>query len=135
MTYDVFVSYSHDDKNLVKDLVERLGRRGVRVVRDEVVMRPGTPLVHAVEQAIRDAAHGLLVFSEASMASGWVTNEYYVLMQRSIENGQLFIPVLADDVPLPELARSRFYSDLRDVTGEVFDQRADALAEALRVAP
>ncbi|MEO3807595.1 toll/interleukin-1 receptor domain-containing protein [Sphaerisporangium sp. B11E5] len=134
VNHDVFVSYSHDDASLVRDLVEHLGCRGVGVVLDEVVMRPGVPLVHAVEQAIRDAAHGLLVFSKASVASGWVTNEYYVLMQRAIETGQLFIPVLIDDVPLPEFARTRYYSDLRDRTGETLGRRADEIAEALRAA-
>ncbi|MEW9534458.1 toll/interleukin-1 receptor domain-containing protein [Microbispora sp. NPDC049125] len=133
--YDVFVSYSHEDAVLVKDLVARLERRGVRVAIDEVVMRPGTPLIHAVEQAIRDSAHGLLVFSAASTASGWVTNEYYVLMQRSIETGQLFVPVLIEDVPLPEFARSRFYSDLRDATDALLDERAGEIVEALRAVP
>jgi hypothetical protein len=134
MGYDVFVSYAHADAVVVKEVVARLRRRGMRVAMDEVVLAPGTPLIHGVEQAIRDSAHGLLVFSADSMASGWVTNEYYVLMQRSIEAGQLFIPVLIDDVPLPEFARTRFYSDLRNVTDEVFDKRMDQLAEALRAA-
>ncbi|MFC4531557.1 toll/interleukin-1 receptor domain-containing protein [Sphaerisporangium dianthi] len=132
--YDVFVSYSHDDAKLVKDLVERLRHRGIRVALDEVFMRPGTPLVHGIEKTIRESAHGLLVFSHASMASGWVTNEYYILIQRSIETGQLFIPVRTDDVPLPEFARTRFYSDLCDVGDDVFDERMDQLAEALRAA-
>lgn len=134
ITYDVFVSYSHADAALIKNLVARLQRRGIRVALDEVVLQPGTPLIHGVEQAIRNSTHGLLVFSKASTASGWVTNEYYVLMQRSIESGQLFIPVLLEDVPLPEFALTRFYSDLRDVTEEVFDQRLDQLVEALRAA-
>lgn len=134
VVYDVFVSYSHTDAVVVKEVVARLQQRGIRVALDEVVLRPGTPLLHGVEQAIRDSSHGLLVFSMDSMASGWVTNEYYLLMQRSIETGQLFIPVVIDDVPLPEFASTRFYSDLRSVTDEMFDTRIDQLAEALRAA-
>jgi hypothetical protein len=66
------------------------------MAHDEVVQRPGT--------AIRDAAHGLLVSSPASLAGGWARQEYYALTQRSIETGRLLIPVLIGDVELPAFA-------------------------------
>lgn len=130
--YDVFISYAHEDGDLVRDLAERLRRRGLNIALDEVVLAPGMPLVHGVEEAIRNSSHGMLVFSPASMASGWVRNEYYLLMQRSFETGRLFIPVLVKDVDLPEFARTRFHSDLRDVSDATYDQRVTKLAEALR---
>ena len=61
--YDVFVSYSHDDFNWASRFAHRLEDEGLRVARDEVVLKPGDVLVHAIEQAIRDSAHGILVFS------------------------------------------------------------------------
>jgi len=98
--HDVFISYSHDDIDWVASFAERLARNGFRIARDEVVIKPGDVLVHAIEQAIRDSAHGILVFSSASVASGWVRQEYATLMQRSIEKGLRFIPVVIDDVEL-----------------------------------
>ena len=85
--YDVFISYSHDDFDWVSRFAERLESEGLRVARDEVVLKPGDVLTHAIEQAIRDSAHGILVFSPASVASGWVQQEYAALMQRSIRTG------------------------------------------------
>ncbi|MEU4534580.1 toll/interleukin-1 receptor domain-containing protein [Streptosporangium sp. NPDC023825] len=134
-TYDVFVSYSHDDAAIVTDLAGRLERRGIRVVYDKLVVGPGSIIFHEVEEAIRNSAHGLLVFSPASMASGPVMNEYYVLLQRSMHDGQLLIPVLVEDVKtrdLPEFVKIRFYSDLRGVSDAVFDRRVDEIAKAVR---
>ncbi|MEU8380849.1 toll/interleukin-1 receptor domain-containing protein [Streptosporangium sp. NPDC048865] len=133
--YDVFVSYSHNDADIVTDLVERLKGHGIEVAYDKVVVGPASIIFHEVEEAIRNSAHGLLVISPASMASGPVMNEYYVLLQRSMYDGQLLIPVLVGDVKtqdLPEFIKIRFYSDLRGVSDAILDQRVDEIAEAIR---
>lgn len=130
--YDVFVSYAHDDLDWVAEFVSRLEGMGLRVARDEVFLKPGDVLVHAIEQAIRDSAHGVLVFSPASVASGWVQQEYATLMQRSIQDGQRFIPVVINDVELPGFAATRYYADFRHVSGEGYDRLIGKIAEALR---
>jgi TIR domain len=130
--YDVFVSYSHDDLEWVAEFAARLESGGMRVARDEVFLRPGDVLVHAIEQAIRDSAHGILVFSQASVASGWVQQEYAALIQRSIQGGQRFIPVIIDDVELPGFAATRYYADFRHVSGEEYNRLIDKITEALR---
>jgi hypothetical protein len=130
--YDVFVSYSHDDLDWVTEFAAGLEGGGLRVARDEVFLRPGDVLVHAIEQAIRDSAHGILVFSQASVGSGWVQQEYAALMQRSIQGGQRFIPVIIDDVELPGFAATRYYADFRHVSGEEYDRLIGKITEALR---
>lgn len=130
--YDVFVSYSHDDLDWVTDFAWQLEGQGFRVARDEVVLKPGDLLVHAIEQAIRDSAHGILVFSTASVASGWVQQEYAALMQRSIQAGLRFIPVVIDDVELPGFAATRYYADFRDVSAAGYDRLIAKITEALR---
>lgn len=130
--YDVFISYSHDDIDWVTGFAERFVKEGFRVARDEVVLKPGDVLVHAIERAIRDSAHGILVFSSASIASGWVKQEYATLMQRSIENGLRFIPVVIEDVKLPGFAATRYYADFRDVSADEYDQLIAKIARALR---
>ena len=130
--YDVFVSYSHSDLHWVTEFAAQLEGAGLRVARDEVFIRPGDVLVHAIEQAIRDSANGVLVFSRASVASGWVQQEYAALMQRSIEGGQRFIPVVIDDVELPGFAATRYYADFRHVSAEDHDRLIGKITEALR---
>jgi hypothetical protein len=130
--YDVFVSYSHNDLDWVTELAERLEGEGFRVARDEMILKPGDVLVHTIEQAIRDSAHGILVFSPASVASGWVQQEYAALMQRSIQEGLRFIPVVIDDVELPGFAATRYYADFRDVSATEYDRLIAKITKALR---
>lgn len=130
--YDVFVSYSQDDIGWVRSFAERLELEGLKVALDELLLKPGDVLVHALEQAIRDSACGLLVFSPASVASRWVMQEYAALMQRSIEQGLRFIPVLIDDVQLPEFAATRLYADFRNVSGREYDRLIAQLTTTLR---
>ncbi len=130
--YDVFISYSHDDIDWVSRFADRLEREGLRVARDEVVLKPGDVLVHAIEQAIRSSAQGLLVFSPASVASGWVQQEYATLMQRSIQDRLRFIPVVIGDVELPGFAATRYYADFRHVSGTEYDRLIAKIIEALR---
>jgi len=132
VAYDVFISYSHADLDWVVQLAERLEGEGLRVARDEVVLKPGDVLVHGIEQAIRDSARGILVFSPASAASGWVQQEYAALMQRSIEEQRRFVPVVIDDVELPLFAATRSYADFRHVTRAEYDRLIAKIAEALR---
>ncbi|MYY09188.1 TIR domain-containing protein [Streptomyces sp. SID4919] len=134
--YDVFVSYGREDADWVGAFAARLGEKGLNVAYDEVVGRPGEIRVHTVEAAIREAAHGLLVFSAASMSSGWVRQEYAALMQSSIESGRLFIPVVVGDVELPEFAATRYFADFRGLDERsghdgVYERRVDEIARAL----
>lgn len=130
--YDAFISYAHEDTEWVTNFAGRLAGSGLRVARDEVVLRPGDILVHRIEQAIRDSAHGILVFSRASAASKWVGQEYASLMQRSIENGHRFIPVIIEDVDLPSFAATRYYADFRHASENDYDQMIARISAALR---
>jgi TIR domain len=130
-SYDVFVSYSHADIDWVRKFTQRLTDTGLQVARDEVFLGPGDVLVHAIEQAILNSAHGILVFSPESVASKWVKQEYATLMQRSIENGQLFIPVIIGDAELPAFAATRYYADFRHVSDEEYDRLISKIAESL----
>jgi TIR domain len=133
--YDVFVSYSHSDLGWVTEFAERLEGKGLRVARDEVFLSPGDVLVHAIEHAISESTHGILVFSPASVASGWVQQEYAALMQRSVQDGRRFIPVVIDDVELPGFAATRYYADFRHVSGEESEQLIAKIAAAVRERP
>ncbi|MGW4642410.1 toll/interleukin-1 receptor domain-containing protein [Sphaerisporangium sp. NPDC004334] len=133
VAYDAFVAYSHEDGEWVEAFTRRLEARGLRIARDQVVLAPGDVLVHAVERAIRDSAAGILVCSPASMASGWARQEYAALVQRAIENGSRFIPVVIKDVELPAFAQTRYYADFRDAAPSEYDRRIDDIASALRV--
>ncbi|MEU4534579.1 TIR domain-containing protein [Streptosporangium sp. NPDC023825] len=129
---DAYVSHAPQDAEWVRWLAGRLRAEGLEVTYGEVLRSPGAIVVEVVEQAIRDAAHGILVFSRASLTDPWVRLAYASLIRRSVEGGRRFIPVLIEDVELPEFAADRFHVDLSSADGHDHDRRLDELVRALR---
>jgi WD40 repeat protein len=52
---DVFLSYRHEDRDVVSDLDDRLGRRGVRTWRDEQALRAGDEWIRHISGALRQS--------------------------------------------------------------------------------
>jgi hypothetical protein len=130
---DIFISYAHQDRAWVRELVNALEGKGVSVAYDELIMGPGGVVVHKLDDAILSSVNGLLVYSQAAMASRWVNAEYATLMQRAIEGGRLFIPVIIEDVPpLPPFAESRYRADFRNADAATYHLLVDQIARAVR---
>jgi hypothetical protein len=139
-SYDVFVAYGSGDVAWVRAFAGWLAARGVRVAYDELLARPGGVRVHTLESAIRDAAHGLLVFSSDVGDDGWVRREYAALMGRSIENeAQRFIPVLVGDpgtpLKLPEFADVLYPADFRGADEATYERMGEQIVRVVRRNP
>ncbi|MFI0445117.1 tetratricopeptide repeat protein [Actinomadura sp. 6N118] len=130
--YDVYLSYAPDDAEWVCWFAQRLVDAGLTVAFDKVLLRPGDVVVHTIEDAIRQTAWGLLVFSRAALSSAWVCEEYAALMRRAIEGWQGFVPIVIADVELPEFAANRFHVDLSGIDGPEYDQRVEKLVQIIR---
>ncbi|MFC4531558.1 tetratricopeptide repeat protein [Sphaerisporangium dianthi] len=128
---DVFIASAPQDEAWVRWLADRLRETGLTVTHREVLASPGALIVAAFEQAIGAAGQGILVFSRASLADGWVREAYESLMRRSIQDGRRFIPVRIEDVDLPEFAANRFAVDFSQVDGQEADRRLAELVRAL----
>jgi hypothetical protein len=131
--FDAFVSYSRRDAGWVTVLADNLQRLGLHVFLDEYELGEGGVIVHALDDGLRRSRAGVLVVSPDAIASSWVRNEYAVLMQRSIVDGQPLIPVLLRDAELPPLLATRFWVDFRTAADEAgYLQAVRRLAGALR---
>lgn len=119
--YDLFVSYSHADSDLVGDLAFDLSQEKVRLWWDEWEMRPGDVLRDRVNAGLESSAAYLVVISEHSLSSRWVQHELTVAFIRHIEEANVrVIPCLAgkvDYADLPIDLRARFALDLRTREG------------------
>jgi tetratricopeptide (TPR) repeat protein len=115
-SFDVFLSYSSTDEAWVRRLAADLARYGVSVWLDRDAIRPGDLFAKALEQGLAQSRAVALVVSPASMASGWVEQEYYralSLAQRKDDALQL-IPVVLHTAELPGFLRDRRWVDFRD---------------------
>jgi hypothetical protein len=119
--FDVFLSHSSEDKPWVRTLGRDLERYGVSVWVDEEQIRPGTPIVDALEQGIEDCRAMALVVSPESMASGWVKTEYNralaLAVRKHADTALQLIPVLLRTAELPGFLANQYWVDFRDPSG------------------
>lgn len=75
-TYDVFLSYSHRDREWVRErLLPRLRSAGVKVCIDEEDFEPGEYSVLSMQKAVMNSRRLLLVLTPAWVKSRWTAFE------------------------------------------------------------
>lgn len=92
---DVFISYSHDDQERVRRLVQALEAEGYSVWWDHTIP-PGQSWDTFIARGIREAKAAIVVWSRHSVGSEWVKEEATL----SRGDGK-YIPVCVDDVSPP----------------------------------
>jgi TIR domain len=131
-TFDVFISYSHDDASWVHGLAGDLHQAGLDVFLDEWEIGAGDVVVHQLERGLLHSRNGVLVVSPASVQRPWVQQEYAVMVDRAVANKQRLIPVLLGDVEVPPFAAIRLWIDFRGVDDSEYERRVQRLVAALR---
>ena len=96
----IFLSYSSQDRERVRPLVDALQEDGYTVWWDREI-RPGPSFDREIERAIAEAGCIVVVWSVNSVESEWVRAE----VEEGARRG-LLVPVMIDDV-LPPLAHRR----------------------------
>ena len=78
----------------------------------------------------------VVIVSRSSQGSEWVNRELRLLLARWERSEVLLLPILVDDIPLPELIADFYTIDLRGYRGEKDDtwacQRLQPLIQRLR---
>ena len=92
---DVFISYAHEDRSLVRELVHHLSRAGFTVWWDRE-LSVGAELAAIIERELEQASCVIVVWSKASVRSNWVISE----SNAALDAGNL-IPMLVDDAKIP----------------------------------
>jgi hypothetical protein len=130
---DIFISYARPDRERVRQMAAALEQRGWSVWWDHEIP-PGRNFDDVIEEALAEARCVVVLWSQASTASGWVRNEASEAMQREV-----LIPALIDaDVKIPLEFRRLQAADLSRWHGEdsaEFRQFCDAVATNVAAAP
>lgn len=109
---DLFVSYSRDDRERVRRVVDGLEKQGWSVWWDPNIL-PGERYAQTIDAELKAAKCVLAVWSENSAQSDWVHEE--------AEDGKtrgILLPVLLDDIPIPRGFRRLQTVDLSDWKGD-----------------
>ncbi|MCI0445851.1 TIR domain-containing protein [bacterium] len=101
--YDVFISYSHLDRDWVQEwLLSKLRSASVSVCIDFLDFTPGAPIVIEMEHAIMKSRKTLLILSTNYLKSAWTEYEYTMAQTvRSVPSERRLIPLLLSPCDLP----------------------------------
>jgi hypothetical protein len=110
-----FLSYSKDDKEMVRRVADGLRKGGIRVWWDDESILLGKNFVQEIERGL-DATDFFVVFiSPGLMSSHWAQQELAFAMSRQVSGRRIpLIPILLADTEMPPLLRTIQYLDLRD---------------------
>ncbi len=92
-----FVSYSRDDSAFALRLAQDLKAAGAKVWLDQLDINPGTSWDNAIEDALDEATHLLIILSPASSRSTNVRNE----ISYAQGQGKIVIPVFYTECQVP----------------------------------
>jgi hypothetical protein len=92
-----FISYSREDSEFALRLAQDLKAAGAHVWLDQLDIQPGRPWDNAIEQALGEAVHMLIILSPSSAKSENVRNE----ISYALEQGKIIVPVLYQDCVVP----------------------------------
>lgn len=127
----VFVSHATEDNDrFARQFAERLRENGCRVWFDEWELLPGDSLVDKVfEEGLKDADAMVVVLSANSIDKPWVREEINAGFVRRVEGNSKLIPVILDDVAVPEVLKSTVWVKIADLNN--YEEELDRILRAI----
>jgi len=124
----VFISYSHQDREIANRIAFELVRKNAHIWVDRWELKVGDSLVAKIQEALEEAEAIVLVLTESFVASEWCKKEFTSAITRELEERHVIVlPVLAGDCTIPLFLREKRYADVR----KDFDDGLRDLLEAL----
>lgn len=125
----IFISYSHQDKEIVDKIISRLEANGHDIWVDSRKVRIGDNITRKIEEGLTQAEALLVVVSHNSFRSKSVQQEFSTIaLQQISKRESRILPVKIDSSEVPGYLADRLYLDL----SENFDAGLDRLIEELR---
>lgn len=127
----VFISHASEDKErFVIPFATQLRQRGIDAWVDRWEIVPGDSLVDKIfEEGLKAAAAVIVVLSQFSVAKPWVREELNAGVVARINRGARLIPIVLDDVDVPEALRGTVWVTIRDLND--FTTELDSVVAAL----
>jgi hypothetical protein len=127
----LFISYSHEDKQVAYDIERICEQFGIGCFRDEKNISWGASINDSVRQGLRDCSHLVVVVSPASVTSPWVAYE----VGRAHHGGLTVLPFVTH----PSLDPPAFLRDALKVSSiddlrrqmQILSQSVDGVVEDL----
>jgi tetratricopeptide (TPR) repeat protein len=113
--WNVFLSYRSVNRAWVLNLYDVLREFGLKVFLDQCVLKVGDELISRLQTALSSSQAGVLIWSDATRDSDWVSKEYQVLERMAaVKSGFTFVPVTLDNSELPAIIGNRIFVNFSD---------------------
>lgn len=123
----VFLCHSSKDREFAEKLCHDLFDHGIDVWADWISMNPGEMFDRAIEKALMDASHVVLVATPDAIASNWVRSE----VEWALHAGKTVIPIISRRGPLPLPPRWHSLQACDASTEEAYSQALMRLVSSL----
>ena len=119
--YDVFISYSSENKPWVRVLAKNLKVNGFKVFFDEWSMIPGKSIARQLADALKCSNRAILIASPEAVESGWVNDEYEQMISLRHELSEFtIIPLIFGSVPDFPSLKNLLCIDFDDSSGKSY---------------
>ncbi|GAC1560463.1 MAG: hypothetical protein NVS2B7_34910 [Herpetosiphon sp.] len=121
-SYDLFMSYSHENKDSVDFLVTYLmkQRPKLRIFLDRKALDPGMAWQQEIYEAIDNCRYVVAIYSPDYIRSKMCRNEFGIATYRQLNQGnQLLFPIFLFDAQLPSYMGAIHYDDCREGSEEL----------------
>lgn len=125
----VFVSYAREDGGIVYPLVMRLKRHEIPIWIDEHNIAAGMHWDLAIEEALKEDSHVLVVLSKASVQSQYVRAEIDI----ALDGKKKIVPILINACTRPIQIRRIPYIDFTKDEAEAFNKLLQTLPHDLNI--
>src|SRR6266487_5396603 len=99
--HDVILSHSAKDKQMARELAERLQKDGLKVWFDEWVLKAGDSIPTKIEEGLERSRVLVLCMSANAFGSDWAQLESGTFRIRDpLNKERRFIPLRLDDAPI-----------------------------------
>src|SRR5262245_12907127 len=99
--YDVFLSHSSKDKEIVRAIADRMRMDGLRVWFDDWEIRAGDSIPAKIDEGLEQCRVLVLCMSANAFGSEWAQLESYTFRFRDpLNKERRFIPLRLDDAPI-----------------------------------
>jgi hypothetical protein len=110
----VFISYSHDDSDIVEKIAAYLVKENIHVWIDKWEINYGDSLIQKIQTAVTEASVLLIMLSIKSLQSEWCKKELTAGLLRELEEKRVVtIPILLQYCEIPIFLRDKYYADFR----------------------
>ena len=109
----IFVSYSHNDSDIVEKIVTELIKMDRYIFIDKWEIGVGDSFLDKIQSAMNIAGAILVVLSNSSIQSEWCKTELKAALTKQLNEKTHILPVLIEDCEIPLFLRDRKYADFR----------------------